>query len=320
MRGWPLRAGFLPADARLHWQPTCHAASPHRAVLHRTALASTGGHFWAAFFGFTTVLEFLFVADLLFVVLEIVFVAGPGSLGGARDSSTQVLRWYGGGKQRSARATLGANASAAGKSSVQRRRERRRRTRRSRVSGHQRRLRRQTRRQLHLAQQLRETGKQCKASQTEGRQLQQNSTARLSSQTQARLVVGFGLSGKSSGSSVGALDASGALYSGGGGSGALGAQLGGGRNLGASYSGGGFGALDARGDYFGGGDWDLAFGGYELCTNTAVLGAALQDLGSSAVQPDVAGGTPAWGFAGDQVLSRACPVLGKAKRLNRLCG
>ena len=84
MRGWPLRAGFLPAGARLHWQPTCHAAPPHRAVLRRAALASASGHFSAAFCGFTFVLEFVFVADLLLVVLKFVFVTGLGALGGAR--------------------------------------------------------------------------------------------------------------------------------------------------------------------------------------------------------------------------------------------
>ena len=176
---------------------------------------------------------------------------------------------------------------------------------------------------MHFAKQERTTGKQCNASQKESGQLEQNSTARLNSQTQARLVVGLRLSG----SSFGALDATGALYSGGGGSGALDAQLGGGSDLGTSYSGGGCGALGARGGSSGGGggDWDLAFGGHQLCTNTAVLGAALQDLGSSAARPELANGTVASGFAGGQVLSRACPVLGKAKqgnfgKLKRLCG
>ena len=71
MRGWPPRAGFLPAAARLHWQPTCHAAPCHRAVLRRAALAPASSLLSTAFFGFALLLEFVFVADLLLVVLDL---------------------------------------------------------------------------------------------------------------------------------------------------------------------------------------------------------------------------------------------------------
>ena len=120
------------------------------------------------------------------------------------------------------------------------------------------------------------------------------------------------------------------------GGGNLGAWYSGGGNSGALYSGGGggSGALDARrgGSNLGGGNLgggNLSGGNSDSGTrsttlpNTAVLGAALQDLGSSATRPDFARGTLAKGFAGDQVLSRACPVLGKANlssKLDRFCG